>query len=228
MGPAACLFDLDGLLLDTEPLQARAWFEAAVHFGCELSAEQLLSLRGQRRLDCAVLVCGWIAATGANSPGCDALLAVRQPLADALVPTAAAIDGAAELVQACWDRQIPMALVTSSTQEAVLRKAAPHQWLELIQERVYGYDPELAAGKPAPDPFLLAAERLNTKPCDCWAFEDSAAGIQAAVAAGCHVYALLPINEGKSSEAENLQPIPEGVTWVKSLRDVSWKWLEKY
>jgi pseudouridine 5'-phosphatase len=228
MGPAACLFDLDGLLLDTEPLQARAWFEAAVHFGCELSAEQLLSLRGQRRLDCAVLVCGWIAATGANSPGCDALLAVRQPLADALVPTAAAMDGAAELVQACWDRQIPMALVTSSTQEAVLRKAAPHQWLELIQERVYGDDPELAAGKPAPDPFLLAAERLNTKPCDCWAFEDSAAGIQAAVAAGCHVYALLPINEGKSSEAENPQPIPEGVTWVKSLRDVSWKWLEKY
>ena len=228
MGPVACLFDLDGLLLDTEPLQARAWFEAAVHFGCELSAEQLLSLRGQRRLDCAVLVCGWIAATGANSPGCDALLAVRQPLADALVPTAAAMDGAAELVQACWDRQIPMALVTSSTQEAVLRKAAPHQWLELIQERVYGDDPELAAGKPAPDPFLLAAERLNTKPCDCWAFEDSAAGIQAAVAAGCHVYALLPINEGKSSEAENPQPIPEGVTWVKSLRDVSWKWLEKY
>ena len=228
MGPAACLFDLDGLLLDTEPLQARAWFEAAVHFGCELSAEQLLSLRGQRRLDCAVLVCGWIAATGANSPGCDALLAVRQPLADALVPTAAAMDGAAELVQACWDRQIPMALVTSSTQEAVRRKAVPHQWLELIQERVYGDDPELAAGKPAPDPFLLAAERLNTKPCDCWAFEDSAAGIQAAVAAGCHVYALLPINEGKSSEAENPQPIPEGVTWVKSLRDVSWKWLEKY
>jgi pseudouridine 5'-phosphatase len=222
MGPAACLFDLDGLLLDTEPLQARAWFEAAVHFGCELSTEQLLSLRGQRRLDCAALVCRWIAATGANSPGCDALLAVRQPLADALVPTAAAMDGAAELVQACRDRQIPMALVTSSTQEAVRRKAVPHQWLELIQERVYGDDPALAAGKPAPDPFLLAAERLNTKPCDCWAFEDSAAGIQAAVAAGCRVYALIPISEGESSEAENPQLLPEGVTRLKSLRDVSW------
>lgn len=217
MGPAACLFDLDGLLLDTEPLQARAWFDAALHFGCELSAEQLLSLRGQRRLDCAALVCRWIAAVGANSPGCDALLAVRQPIADALVPTAAAMDGAAELVQACKDRQIPMALVTSSSQEAVRRKAAPHQWLKLIQERVYGDDPALAAGKPAPDPFLLAAERLGTKPCECWAFEDSAAGIQAAVAAGCHVYALLP-----KSESESPQQIPAGVTRLKSLRDVSW------
>lgn len=220
MGPAACLFDLDGLLLDTEPLQARAWFEAAAYFGCELSAEQLLSLRGQRRLDCAALVCGWIAATGSNSPGCDALLAVRQPLADALVPTAAAMDGAAELVQACWDRQIPMALVTSSTQEAVRRKAAYHQWLELIQERVYGDDPTLAAGKPAPDPFLLAAERLNARACDCWAFEDSAAGIQAAVAAGCHVYALIPISESESSEAESTQSTPAGVVRLKSLRDV--------
>jgi HAD superfamily hydrolase (TIGR01509 family) len=217
MGPAACLFDLDGLLLDTEPLQARAWFESALHFGCELSAQQLLSLRGQRRLDCAALVCGWITAAGANSPGCDALLAVRQPLADALVPTAAAMDGAAELVQACRDRQIPMALVTSSSQEAVRRKAAAHQWLELIQERVYGDDPALAAGKPAPDPFLLAAERLGTKPCECWAFEDSAAGIQAAVAAGCQVYALLP-----NSEGETPQQIPEGVIRMKSLRDVSW------
>ena len=158
MGPAACLFDLDGLLLDTEPLQARAWHNAAAHFGCQLGAEQLLSLRGQRRLDCAALVCRWIAAAGSNPPSCEELLAVRQPLADALVPTAAAMDGAAELVQMCRDHLVPMALVTSSSQEAVRRKAAPHRWLELIQVRVYGDDPALAAGKPAPDPFLLAAK----------------------------------------------------------------------
>lgn len=215
MGPAACLFDLDGLLLDTEPLQAKAWHNAAAHFGCELGANQLLSLRGQRRLDCAALVCSWIAAAGINPPSCEVLLAVRQPLADALLPSAAAMDGAAELVQMCSDRLMPMALVTSSSQEAVQRKAAPHRWLELIKVRVYGNDPALAAGKPAPDPFLLAAKRLGCNPGDCWAFEDSAAGIEAAVAAGCQVYALLPSEAGA-------QDIQAGVIRLNTLRDVRW------
>ena len=58
--PAACLFDLDGLLLDTEPLHARAWQEAASRFGRPLSPEELSSLRGRRRLDCAEQVCAWI------------------------------------------------------------------------------------------------------------------------------------------------------------------------
>ncbi|MDA0717129.1 MAG: HAD family phosphatase [Cyanobacteria bacterium] len=215
MGPAACLFDLDGLLLDTEPLQAKAWHNAASHFGCELGSEQLLSLQGQRRLDCAALVCRWIAASGKNPPSCEALLAVRQPLADALLANAAAMEGAAELVQMCRGYQIPMALVTSSSQNAVRRKAAPHKWLELIQVRIYGDDPALEAGKPSPDPFLLAAKRLGLNPNECWAFEDSAAGIEAAVAAGCQVFALIPSEAG-------VQTTPAGVTRLKTLKDVCW------
>jgi beta-phosphoglucomutase-like phosphatase (HAD superfamily) len=85
----------------------------------------------------------------------------------------------------------------------------------MIQVRVYGDDPALAAGKPAPDPFLLAAKRLGRNPVDCWAFEDSAAGIEAAVAAGCQVYALLP------SDAF-AQATPAGVSRLNSLRDVRW------
>ena len=62
--PAACLFDLDGLLLDTEPLHARAWQQAASAFGRPLEQGELMALRGRRRHDCADLVCGWIAAAG--------------------------------------------------------------------------------------------------------------------------------------------------------------------
>ena len=43
--PAACLFDLDGLLLDTEPLHGRGWREAAAHFGTQLSEAQLMQLK---------------------------------------------------------------------------------------------------------------------------------------------------------------------------------------
>ncbi|MFO7629925.1 MAG: HAD-IA family hydrolase, partial [Prochlorococcaceae cyanobacterium] len=74
----------------------------------------------------------------------------------------------------------------------VALKAAPHPWLALIETRVHGDDPELGAGKPAPDVFLLAARRLGVAPQDCWAFEDSPAGAEAAAAAGCRVHVLLP------------------------------------
>lgn len=190
--PAACLFDLDGLLLDTEPLHARAWQEAASQFGRPLTPTELLALRGRRRLDCADQVLSWIAGSTGSSPGREALLAVRQPIAEALLIQAEPMAGAAELVRACQQRGIPMALATSSSREAVMLKARPHPWLELITTRVHGDDPELRAGKPAPDVFLLAAQRLGVEASACWAFEDSPAGVQAAVAAGCQVFVLPP------------------------------------
>ena len=85
-----------------------------------------------------------------------------------------------------------MALVTSSSRDAVAFKAAPHPWLEQIQERVYGDDPELEAGKPDPAPFQLAARRLGIQPEDCWALEDSKAGCQSALQAGCQVWLVTP------------------------------------
>ncbi|MFM7651436.1 MAG: HAD family hydrolase [Vulcanococcus sp.] len=159
--PAACLFDLDGLLLDTEPLHARAWLEATAAFGLHLQPDQLLALRGRRRLDCVEQVRQWLADAGLAVPSGAALLAVRQPIAEALLPTARPMPGAPSLVGRCQQLGIATALVTSSSQEAVALKAAPHPWLAAIGERVYGDDPDLAAGKPAPDPFRLAAQRLG-------------------------------------------------------------------
>jgi HAD superfamily hydrolase (TIGR01509 family) len=190
--PAACLFDLDGLLLDTEPLHARAWRQAASHFGRELSDAELLKLRGRRRLDCADQVRAWIQERQGQAPSVEELLAVRQPIAEALLVQAPAVEGAQELLQRCLDLAIPMALVTSSARSSVALKSAPHPWLETIATRIHGDDPELGAGKPAPDPFLLAARRLGVAPALCWAFEDSPAGAAAAAGAGCRVYVLLP------------------------------------
>jgi len=219
--PAACLFDLDGLLLDTEPLHARAWREAAAHFGRQLSTAELMQLRGRRRLDCAEQVRSWIAgapepasgAAGGDPPGIEALLAVRQPIAEALLVHAQPMAGAPELVRRCAELAIPMALATSSARAAVALKAAPHPWLELITIRVHGDDPELRAGKPAPDVFLLAAARLGREASGCWAFEDSPAGARAADAAGCRVHVLLP-------EGGDLAAYPDGVRCLSSLHEV--------
>jgi HAD superfamily hydrolase (TIGR01509 family) len=191
--PAACLFDLDGLLLDTEPLHARAWNEAASQFGCPLSAEQLLALRGRRRLDCARQVQAWIAGRQGGAPAQKQLLAVRQPIAENLLVQAQPMAGARDLVNHCARAGIPMALATSSAREAVALKTAPHPWLNQIGVRVHGDDPELRAGKPAPDVFLLAAARLGVPANEhCWAFEDSPAGAEAALQAGCRVLVVPP------------------------------------
>jgi HAD superfamily hydrolase (TIGR01509 family) len=207
--PLACLFDLDGLLLDTEPLQGQAWREAARRFGAELSDAQLQSLRGRRRLDCARSV-------QALLPGrvsLEALLAVREPIANRLLPGAAPIPGAPELLQRCQRLGIPMALATSSAAAAVAVKCAPHPWLQAITVRVMGDDPELQRGKPDPDIFLLALRRLGVPPEHAWAFEDSIAGSHAAVAAGCRVWVLAPADAERSL-------YPPGVEWLASLHAV--------
>ena len=211
--PAACLFDLDGLLLDTEPSHAEAWSQAAAHFGLRLAPSQLLQLRGRRRLDCAQQVQTWIADGCGIAVASEALLAVRQPIAERLLAQAPAMAGAEALVKRCLKLEIPMALATSSSQEAVLLKAAPHPWLSAIAVRVHGDDPELLHGKPAPDVFLLAAERLGVDPGSSWALEDSPAGAEAALAAGCQVYVLRP--EGIAASE-----YPPGVGWLTSLADL--------
>ena len=189
--PAACLFDLDGLLLDTEPLHGRGWSEAANHFGAELSQAQLMQLKGRRRQDCAALVDQWLP----HSVGVDAVLSIQQPIVRALLPLAEAMPWAPQLVEHCACVGLPMALVTSSSREAVQRKTGPHPWLNHIEERVYGDDPQLSAGKPDPAPFLLAAERLRVTATQCWAMEDSEAGTASALAAGCLVWKLCPDKE---------------------------------
>jgi pseudouridine-5'-monophosphatase len=215
--PAACLFDLDGLLLDTEPLHARAWREAAAQFGISLSQADLLRLRGRRRLDCAALVRQWIAQRTGGAPTDDALLAVQQPVARRLLPGAPPVEGARALVERCGELGVPMAMVTSSTRDAVALKCAPHGWLEVITLRVMGDDPELRAGKPAPDPYLLAARRLGVPAAACWAFEDSLAGSQSAWAAGCLVHVLCtPDREEDTLEQE----FPAGCRLVTGLSEV--------
>jgi HAD superfamily hydrolase (TIGR01509 family) len=216
--PAACLFDLDGLLLDTEPLHARAWLEATAACGLHLQPDQLLALRGRRRLDCVEQVRQWLADAGLAVPSGAALLAVRQPIAEALLPTARPMPGAPSLVGRCQQLGIATALVTSSSREAVALKAAPHPWLAAIGERVYGDDPDLAAGKPAPDPFRLAAQRLGVTAARCWAFEDSPAGAHSAWAAGCQVVVLLP---GQADLERRIRAqLPAGARAVHSLEDV--------
>ncbi len=184
--PKACLFDLDGVLLDTEGLHSQAWSKAAEFYETKLSKAQLNVLKGRRRVECAEQIVKWLK----NEITAKEFLDCHKPISESLLSQAKAMGGAHDLVQWCHKNNMPMALVTSSTAKSVDLKTRCHEWLELIRTRVEGDDKELEHGKPQPDPFLLAAKRLDVNPKSCWVIEDSLSGIKSGLTAGCVVWAL--------------------------------------
>ncbi len=184
--PKAFLFDLDGVLIDSEPLHGQAWKETASLFNLNLTSSQLKLLRGRRRIDCANELVKLIP----KEVKVKELLNLHKPISRKLILNAQAMQGGESLVKRCHENNIPMALVTSSSSESFQIKTAPHQWMNLFSVMVLGDDKLLAKGKPAPDPYLLAAEKLNIAPEECWAVEDSISGTSSALEAGCLVFFL--------------------------------------
>mmetsp|Transcript_11483 Transcript_11483/g.32543 ORF Transcript_11483/g.32543 Transcript_11483/m.32543 type:complete len:317 (+) Transcript_11483:94-1044(+) len=102
-----------------------------------------------------------------------------------------ALPGAAELVEILAERNVPMAISTSSRRVAVEKKRERHERIfRHIPVVVCGDDAAVKSGKPAPDGFLEAARQLGVDPSECLVFEDAIAGVQSARAAGCKSVAV--------------------------------------
>ena len=175
------LFDMDGVILDTEKLYARFWREAANALGYPMTYEQALGMRslggaaGQAKLESYF------------GPGISraVLREKRIELMDAYVLEhgVEAKPGIAELLDALQARGIPAAITTSSPPERVASYLASLGLLERFDKICTGY--EVKQGKPAPDIYLYGAESLGLPPESCLAIEDSPAGIESAYRAGC-------------------------------------------
>ena len=184
--PKAFLFDLDGVLIDSEPLHGKAWKETASHFDLHLTYNQIKHLRGRTRIDCA----NELVKLTSKTVKTEEILRIHKPISKRLMLTAQAMPGSESLVKMCHQNDIPMALVTSSSSKSLKIKTANHKWVNLFSIEVLGDDKLLTKGKPAPDPYLLAAKKLNVDPQECWAVEDSVAGVTSALKAGCFVFFL--------------------------------------
>ena len=189
--PKAFLFDLDGVLIDSEPLHGQAWKETAALFDLNLTYGQLKLLKGRRRIDCANELVKLIP----QEVKTEELLTLHKPISRKLILKAKAMPGAESLVKSCHKNNLPMALVTSSSLESFQIKTAPHKWMSLFSVKVLGDDKLLTKGKPAPDPYLLAANKFNIDPQECWAVEDSISGVSSALEAGCFVFFLKEKND---------------------------------
>jgi pseudouridine-5'-monophosphatase len=185
--PRCAIFDLDGVLLDTEPLYTEATAQVAARFGKIYDWSVKRDCIGRGTLDAARIIIDALALP--LSP--EALVDERDRVLIALLARAPAIAGAEAFTRALADRDVPLAIATSTEAPLYAIKAAAHRdWLAIFRAAVCGDDARVALPKPAPDIFLAAARDLGVPPADCLVFEDSPFGVEAACAAGMQVIAL--------------------------------------
>jgi len=185
--PRCAIFDLDGVLLDTEPLYTQATAAVAARFGKLYDWTVKRDCIGRGTLEAARIIVEALALP--LSP--EALVHERDRTLVELVAQAPAIAGAEAFTRALAARGLPLGIATSTEAPLYAIKAARHRdWLGIFGRTVCGDDPRVARPKPAPDIFLAAARDLGAPPEACVVFEDSPFGVEAARAAGMQVIAL--------------------------------------
>ncbi|MCC6213704.1 MAG: HAD-IA family hydrolase [Polyangiaceae bacterium] len=180
------VFDVDGVLLDTEPLYTAATQAIVGRWGKRYEPELKARMMGQSSAVGARML---VAELGLPLEP-EEYLALRRPALEALFADAPALPGARELVADLLACGIPVALATSAERALHERKAARHAWLRDLPVVICGDDAAAGRPKPAPDIFLAAASGLARAPASCVAIEDSLAGVEAAAAAGMAVVAV--------------------------------------
>jgi HAD superfamily hydrolase (TIGR01509 family) len=202
----AAFFDMDGLLVDTEPI----WFAAEVELIRELGGGELTPDHARN------LVGKPIEASSAYLREVTGIDRTPEQLTEALNATMAKLvrpgvpwrPGASDLLGALRAAGVPCALVSASHRvivDAVLSGLREDRFAFSV-----AHD-DVPHTKPAPDPYLAAAARLGVEPADCVVFEDSPTGVASALAAGCQVIAV--------PGAVPIEPAP-GITLVRSLVQV--------
>lgn len=178
----AAIFDLDGLLLDTEPIYLRATTEVLARHGRDLERDVLRRFIGIP----SVQTMRHLGEFYQLDVPAEQLNQERDAILKSLLPTASARPGARELTAALRGAGIPIAVGTSSTRDTfALKVGHDHAWLDTFDCVVTSDDVE--RGKPHPDIFLRAAEQLARPPSECLVFEDARSGVEAAQTAGMAV-----------------------------------------
>jgi beta-phosphoglucomutase family hydrolase len=181
----AYLFDCDGTIVDSMPLHYIAWKEALAEYGVTDFSEELFYALGG--LPVAAVVRQLSERDGLVIP-VDAFADRKESLYYNLIHQLKAVPEVLEEIHRTHGT-IPFAVVSGSTRESVERSLNALGILHLFDTLVCAGD--YTHGKPDPEPFLLAARRLNVPPSSCLVFEDADAGIQAAEAAGMATVRIL-------------------------------------
>ncbi len=179
--PLAVLWDMDGTLVDTEPYWIAAEFDIVEMHGGTWSHEHAKALVGSDLIDSGEYIRRHGGVDRSPEEIVEMLLDRVVARVREEVPWR---PGARELLGHVREARIDTALVTMSWKRFSDEVVA---CLPTGSFTVSVTGDEVARGKPHPDPYLLAAERLGVRPEDCVAIEDSPTGARSALAAGCRV-----------------------------------------
>ena len=198
---AAFLFDMDGTLLNSTAAAERVWSNWAMGHGLDVAAF-LPTMHGRR----AIETVRRLALPGVD-PQHEANEITRAEIAD--VEGINAIAGAAPFLSALPPDR--WAIVTSSPRALALVRIAA---ADIPRPATMVTAEDVVHGKPAPDCFLLAAERLGFDAHDCVVFEDATPGIQAGEAAGATVVVLTATHQHKMETPHATIPDYDNLTAV--------------
>jgi HAD superfamily hydrolase (TIGR01509 family) len=184
----AAIFDMDGLLFDTERLCCDAWRAVSAQAGYAMSDELFMSCVGRNNQDTRAIVLGEMGDTFPYDDFRDKARDWMVSRMDDQGPPEK--PGVRELFEYFKNKGIPLALATSTSKKSATWMIERAGLTEYFSAMAFGS--EVSRGKPFPDIFLLAFNRLldsgaldkNAVPAECAVFEDSPAGLQAARDAG--------------------------------------------
>lgn len=193
------LFDMDGLILDTEKLYTRFWQEAANALGYPMTKEQALGMRSLSREFGAAKLQSYFDKTVSY----EEVRLKRIELMNAYIEKEGveAKTGVQELMSYLKENRIKAAIVTSSPLDRTEKYLESVGLEGAFDKLISGY--MVKKGKPEPDIYQLAASELGLEPQECLALEDSPSGILSASRAGCFPV-MIPDQDQPTEETEQL------------------------
>ena len=177
------IFDMDGLLIDTEKLYLRYWKQAAADFGYDMHDEHVFAIRSLARKYSIPKLKGFF---GEDFPT-EEVRARRTELINAHIAEQGIElkKGAFELLGYLSGRGVRLAVATATPRDRTLMYLGKIGAADKFDAVICG--DMVTTGKPDPEIYLIAARALDIPPEECAAFEDSPNGLKAARAAGCNV-----------------------------------------
>jgi mannitol-1-/sugar-/sorbitol-6-/2-deoxyglucose-6-phosphatase len=198
--PPAVIFDMDGLLVETEPIWEVAQTELLAARGKILEPEVRNHCIGMRMAD----IMAHFQRVYQLADSVPFLAEeLTQRMVDHLRREVTGKEGAEELLTFLHENAIPCAIASSSPHPLIDAVVDHLNWHDRFVVRCSGND--VPHGKPAPDVYLLTAQKMGFDPHDCLALEDSPTGARAAVAAGMLCY-VVPNPEANQRAFDTLTP----------------------
>ncbi len=193
------LFDMDGLLLDTEIMYTRVTQKIVARFGKTYDWSIKANMIGLP----AARSSQYLVDTLELPITAQEYLDERNSMLIEAFPQCGPLPGAVKLITHLHEKGIPIAVATSSSRELFEVKTKNHQsWFSLFNTVVTPESPGVRNGKPAADIFLVAAAELGAQAQDCIVFEDAPSGLAAAKSAAMQAVVVPDANMDKSRYAE--------------------------